>query len=387
MFLFISIVSTIPLHLEAQESETPPIAEANKGNDVSEDPAPSNRESELPKEPSSTQSKSFPLAPKKSESIAKPTSTGGSNSTEEKPNDPPSDTDPLVLPLIIASIVLAILTGGLLAYFMVLRARGRSFAALREEVLSGSKEVPLLTTEALEMISQFKGQLMDSAADFHGKADEHRSSVEGFISRAEKTANESHAKTHETVDTFKGSMNNMLESLQKFMGKVVEDAKRTRDEAAETKELTKQVAAVLQEKEEQLRQLEEGYQKSLLGPLTKEFLNLRDELLSISEQTEGEISNHLDAIDKKFVKALAETGIHEIAINGRPDDLPPGFWETVGAATPTENSEKHGTVERIYTRGYTVCRPDGEKAVLRKAVVVLYAHSPDSSEPLSTSHS
>jgi molecular chaperone GrpE (heat shock protein) len=182
-------------------------------------------------------------------------------------------------------------------------------------------------------------------------------------------------------------MNNMLESLQKFMGKVVEDAKRTRDEAAETKELTKQVAAVLQEKEEQLRQLEEGYQKSLLGPLTKEFLNLRDELLSISEQTEGEISNHLDAIDKKFVKALAETGIHEIAINGRPDDLPPGFWETVGAATPTENSEKHGTVERIYTRGYTVCRPDGEKAVLRKAVVVLYAHSPDSSEPLSTSHS
>lgn len=390
-FLLIALIGpAVSLNLGAQKPEPEPASKTVGGEEQ-----PASEEADPSSLMGATESSKFqpnlsqaePENSESSESKKKPTSPASTSRSVAKVNEPLPETDPLVRPLVFVSISLAFFTGGLVVYIIILRARGRSFDVLREEVLSGSGQVPLLTEEALELIRQFRAELSDSATRFHNKADEHQSRVEDFVNRAEEIANDSHAKTHETVSTFKGSMNNMLENLQKFMGKVVEDAKRTRDEAAETKELTKQVAKVVREKEEQFQNLQEGYQKSLLGPITKEFLNLRDELLSLREQTEGEVADQLDAIDKKLVQAFAETGIQEIPIAAKPDDLPPGYWETVGAAIPTDDYEKHGTVERVHTRGYTVCRPDGEIAVLRKAVVVRYAHSLDASKSVSGSNS
>ncbi len=255
-------------------------------------------------------------------------------------------------------------------------AKERETKAQQEKILSGSEPVHLVTQEAREFLTEFFHAISSNTGEVYKSIKLHQDQTGRLIEQSSQEAKEAQRLTEETVTVFKGQLNSMLENIQKFMTKVVEDTKLTRSEAAETKELTRNVANVLQDKEQQITELQQGYQLSLLGPLTTEFLSLRDSLNNLIQETtsDGELAAALEQMDGRLVEALGQIGVVETEIPVNPDSLAPNLWEPVSATSPTDDPGKHGTVQRIYRRGYHYHSPSGSQAVLRKAVVVLYAH-------------
>ena len=278
------------------------------------------------------------------------------------------------LPWCIA-IFMAVLAGAAGAWVMVLTKQDRHFVALRKKVIDGTEAVYLLPDEATRMIYEFKESLTNIAHSFEESVKAQREEVKRVVHEAESSSQASREETLRTVDIFKTSLNGMLGSLTKFMEKVVQDTSNTHTQALETKEYAKNVAELIDAKEKEITRLKKGYDLHLIAPLTKAFMQIRDDLHAMrpfvsDEQIQGQLAD----LDQKIVAALDDLQIKEILIPENPQELHPHHWESLGAAEMTDDLERHGLRARVTRKGYMLNVPNGEHHIIRKAVVVVYSY-------------
>lgn len=277
------------------------------------------------------------------------------------------------LPWCIA-ILMAGIAGAAATYILLLTKQDRNFKALRQRVIDGSEPVHLLPEEATRLIREFKEHVTAGARHFDESVKAQRAEVERIVRDAEVSSQEAREETRRTVDTFKASLNGMLESLTKFMEKVVHDTSNAHSQALETKEYAKNVADLIHAKESEIARLKEGYDLHLIAPLTKAFMKIRDDLHAMAPHIkDDQILRHLGDLDHKIVSALTELRIEEIKIPDKPHDLSSRLWESLGAAEDTPDPALHGMRARIKERGYLLKMPNGEPHIIRKAVVVVYS--------------
>lgn len=283
-----------------------------------------------------------------------------------------------VLPWCFA-VLMAILAGAAVTYIWIMKKQERHFAALRENIFNGSKPVHLLPEEATRLIHEFNGMVKEGAGYFDKTVKQQRIELEQIVKMAEETSRASREDAQRTVDTFKGSLNETLGKISKFMERVVQDTKETHNQALETKEFAKQVSALIHEKEVEISKLKEGYHLHLISPLTKAFLKIRDDIYLLANLTaDPQIRQQLSDLDQRIGNALSELQIEEIPIQigEKPHVLHHSrLWESLGAAEPTDNPERHGAVARIQERGYQLRINNNEPHIIRKAIVVIHSCS------------
>jgi hypothetical protein len=303
--------------------------------------------------------------------------------TQKAPPLPPNsaglrDSIMNILPWCLA-VLMAGLAGAAGSYIAILKKQERNFSTLRESVINGSKPVHLLPEEAIRLISEFRDHVTQGANYFNEIVEKHRQDVGRIVQMAEESSRASRDETLRTVDTFKGSLNEMLGKIGKFMERVVQDTKETHNQALETKEFAKQVSALIQEKEVEISKLKQGYHLHLIGPLTKEFLKIRDDVhLMAKHSGDPQISQQLSDLDQKIGNALSDLQIEEISIQlgEKPHEIHhPRLWESLGAAEPTDDPLRHGAIARIQERGYQLKINNAEPHIIRKAVVVIHSCS------------
>jgi len=207
-----------------------------------------------------------------------------------------------------------------------------------------------------------------------------RQELEQVIGLANEMCRASHEETKSTVDTFKGSLNEMLGKISKFMERVVQDTKETHNQALETKDFAKQVSSLIQDKELEISKLKEGYHLQLISPLTKAFLTIRDDIHLLADHIgDAQIRQQLSDFDQQIGNALADLKIEEIPIlvGQKPHEIHHSrLWESLGAAVPTNDPVLHGAIARIQARGYQLSISNDEPHIIRKAVLVIQNYSP-----------
>jgi hypothetical protein len=282
------------------------------------------------------------------------------------------------------AILMALLAGAATTYIVILRRQERHFSSLRENVISGSTPVHLLPEEATRLIREFHLNIEKGASYFDQTIKSQRKELEQIVGTSEASSRASHEETKRTVETFKGSLNEMLVKISKFMERVAQDTKETHKQALETKEFSKQVAALIHDKELEISKLKEGYHLHLINPLTKAFLKIRDDIhLLANHTTDPQIGQQLTDLDQRIGNALSDLQIEEIPIQvgERPHEIHHSrFWESLGAAEPTDDPLQHGAIARIPERGYQIRTNNGEPHIIRKAVVVIHSCSIDNDQ-------
>lgn len=284
------------------------------------------------------------------------------------------------LPWILA-IVMSLFAGAATAYILVLRNQDRHFNALRQKVMEGKEPVFLLSSEAVRLISEFRGQLAQVDGNLKKMLADNHDGLRRLVQEAQESSQLSRDQTHQTVETFKSSLNGMLEKITKFMQNVVQNTKEAHDQAVATKDYSKQVSELIHEKEAEISKLKEGYHLHLIKPLTNAFLKIRDEIhLLAARSSDAQVKECLGDLDRQIVVALEDLHIRETQIPERPDNLHPRFWESLGAAEHTDDSAKQGSYARIHERGYHYLSANSEPHVVKKAVVVVYKSSNTTSQ-------
>jgi len=279
------------------------------------------------------------------------------------------------LPWILA-VVMSGFAGAAAVYILVIRKQERHFNALRQKVFEAKEPILLLPDEASRLIREFKGQLAEADNYLRKTIQDNHENLVKHVHHAEQSSQASREQTHQMVETFKSSLNGMLEKITKFMQLVVQDTKETHNQALETKEYSKQISELIHSKEEEIAKLKEGYHLHLIKPLTNAFLKIRDELhLMTGQSSDPQIKDGLRSLDRKIVTALGDLQIKETKIPERPDNLHARFWESLGAAEHTDEPAKHGLIARINVRGYYYLAANSEPHVVRKAVVVVFNSS------------
>gem|GEM_PF-4849878 len=296
----------------------------------------------------------------------------------KQPKGDQSKESPLSwLPWILA-VVMSGFAGAAVAYILVLRKQDRHFSALRQKVIEGKEPVLLLSDEAARLIRDFKGQLVEANNYLKKTIQDNREDLGKLVQEAKDTGQVSRDQTQQTVDTFKSSLNGMLEKITKFMQNVVQNTKETHDQAVATKDYSKQVSELIKEKEAEISKLKEGYHLHLIKPLTNAFLKIRDELYLLkAHSSDAQVKEGLGDLDRQIVAALEDMQIKETVIPDRPETLHSRFWESLGAAEPTDDQAKHGSLSKVHEKGYQCHTANGEPHVVRKAVVVVYSSSSD----------
>mgnify|MGYP005862395535 CR=1 FL=1 len=284
------------------------------------------------------------------------------------------------LPWIFA-IVMSLFAGASAAYILVLRKQGRHFNGLRQKVIEGKEPVLLLSGEAARLISEFKDQLAQADHNLKKTLGDNYVGLTRLVQQAEESGQLSREQTHQTVETFKSSLNGMLEKINKFMQNVVQNTKDAHDQAVATKDYSKQVSELIHEKEAEISKLKEGYHLHLIKPLTNAFLKIRDEIhLLAARSADADVKETLEDLDRQIVAALEDMQIKETEIPLQVENLHARFWESLGAAERTDDPTKHGSVARIHERGYQYHTANSEPHVVKKAVVVVYNASNTTSQ-------
>jgi hypothetical protein len=278
------------------------------------------------------------------------------------------------------AVFMAVLAGATGTYIIILKKQERHFVDLREDVLRGSRAVHLLPEEATRLIQEFHRNVKEGANYFADTVKRQRQELEQVIGLANEMCRASHEETKSTVDTFKGSLNEMLGKISKFMERVVQDTKETHNQALETKDFAKQVSSLIQDKELEISKLKEGYHLQLISPLTKAFLTIRDDIHLLADHIgDAQIRQQLSDFDQQIGNALADLKIEEIPIlvGQKPHEIHHSrLWESLGAAVPTNDPVLHGAIARIQARGYQLSISNDEPHIIRKAVLVIQNYSP-----------
>jgi hypothetical protein len=277
------------------------------------------------------------------------------------------------------AIVMSILAGAAVTNVWIMKKQERHFALLRESVFNGAKPVHLLPEEATRIIREFYEMIRKGAEHFDQTVKQQRNELERIVKMADDSSQLSREDTHRTVETFKGSLNEMLGKIGKFMERVVQDTKETHNQALETKEFAKQVSTLIYEKEAEISKLKEGYHIHLISPLIKAFLKIRDDIhLLTNHAADPQICQQLSDLDQRIGHALLDLQIEEIPIQigEKPHEVHhSSLWESLGAASPTDDPLRHGAVASIQERGYQFKNRNGEPHIIRKAVLLIHSCS------------
>ena len=365
------------------------ITEANKKDLTKDSQSPEGTPSDTPKPDDSSienQREAIDEVPESNPESGNGDGLNGSKEPKESEKEAAQKSLTTLLPWILA-VVMSGFAGAAVVYILVLRKQDRHFDALRKKVTDGQEAVHLLPEEATRLIREFSEHLNKGAIHFDETVKGNRQDLEKIIHETEESSKVSRDQTHQTVETFKTSLNGMLEKITKFMQLVVQDTKETHNQALETKEYSKQISELVHAKEEEITKLKEGYHLQLITPLISAFLKIRDDLHLMAEHSsDTQIKDELTTIEQRIVAALSDLQIEEIEIPNRPQEvLHTRYWETLSAAETTEDPAKHGSVAKIHKRGYQLRTANSEPHVVRKAVVVVFSSSGIASQELAPS--
>lgn len=263
------------------------------------------------------------------------------------------------------------------------RKEERHFAQLREQLIAstGDRALFLLPEEALRLLVEVRGGVEQWVDHFlQGVRDERAASAE-LMSEVKSTALDSKRQIDDVVEAFKSQINDHLEKAGHAMRQIAAASAKAHQASNETLDYSKQVAETLIAKEAEIKLLKEGYQKALLGPLLKEMVTVRDDLIDLACTVSDPVTKaHLEHLDEKLSKALGELGISEITIPSDPNQAPLHHWDALPAAEVTRERDLHGKTAGVAKRGYLVTRSDGDPLVLRKSTVVRYRFEPSESD-------
>lgn len=279
------------------------------------------------------------------------------------------------------AIVLAFLMGMLLVWTLVLRKQSKNLKALKERVLDGGEKIPLLTDEALELISVFKKKLEDTSSQLTTDLDAYRSRVESQLRKAQEIANQAQDLTTKTVSQFKENLRKSFGQIQAYMQKIADSSAGAYEQTKQTAEYSKQVGETLVSKNQELAALREGYQLSMLGPLVKGSLGVMDQITSLMavDTSSAESLEDLKELKNLIVRSLEDLGVSEINLHSGddPTKIDSYKWEPLDASRATNDQSLDKMVAEVIKPGFVAMGPDGSEAVIRKTLVVRYRYQSD----------
>ncbi len=285
-----------------------------------------------------------------------------------------------ILPWILLAVAAA-LAAGLGTWAFMLRRQGIHFEALRQRVLDGGEKLPLLSEEAFKLIADFRNDLGNHAKALKADTDRNLELAGEVVHTAQKDAAEAQQLTRDTVDHFKTSLNGQFEKIGGFMKQIAQSAAAAHEASKVTMEYAEQVGSSLRIKEDEIKELRQGFQKAMLWPLVEGMVTVRDDLrkLQAAKQYDPETRKDLDTFDKDIGDALARLQIRELPLEEGtdPTQTPARYWDALPAPRRTDTRELHGKVAKIENVGYLIDGVGGDPIVARKALVVRYAYDTD----------
>lgn len=283
-----------------------------------------------------------------------------------------------ILPWILLAVAAA-LAAGLGTWAFMLRRQGIHFEALRQRVLDGGEKVPLLSEEAFALIADFRNELGNHVKTLKAETDRKLELAGETVRTAQKDALEAQQLTRDTVEHFKTSLNGQFEKIGGFMKQIAQSAAAAHEASTVTMEYSKQVGTALQNKEDEIKELRQGFQRAMLWPLVEGMVTVRDDIrkLRIAKVDDPEIGAHLAEFDKDIEGALTRLRIREFSFaNGAdPTEAEPHYWDAIPAAKPADTKELHGKVAQVEKVGYLIDVPGGSPIVARKALISRYAYN------------
>jgi len=176
-----------------------------------------------------------------------------------------------------------------------------------------------------------------------------------------------------------GGLHLKLDELLTNVKKVANLSAKMADDTKLSLGVSNQLRETLNNKDTEISELREGFQHSMLGPLIKGFLILKDNLSSlalvkgIDEITRDQINEFNQSLDF----ALADIGVSElrIAVESDPLEIDSHKWVALEATDATANEALDGKVATIRKPGYVVGGPEGREIVIRKAEIVRYKYN------------
>jgi molecular chaperone GrpE (heat shock protein) len=168
------------------------------------------------------------------------------------------------------------------------------------------------------------------------------------------------------------------------MQKIADSSAGAHGQAKETAEYAKQVGETVIEKDREITKLRKGYQLSMIGPLIKGILELRDKLTALEglSDIDEATKKELNELNQSAVSALKDVGVNEIDIKHGTD--PTEFalhkWDALEVSRQTTEENLSKKVAEVVTSGYVALGPDASDVVVRKAKVIRYKYSESEGE-------
>ncbi|MDC1448210.1 hypothetical protein N8218_00990 [bacterium] len=285
---------------------------------------------------------------------------------------------------LVTIVVLSFFSGALLVWTFFLRRQGSRLKALKEKVLDGGEKIPLLNEEALELIKSFKSELEASRSELIKEFKEHQASMGLQLKEAQNFVSEAQALTKETIAHFKENLQKSFGQIQTYMQKIADSSAGSYTQAKETAEYAKQVGETVIEKDREITKLREGYQLSMIGPLIKGILELRDKLIALEglSDIDEATKKELNELNQLVVSALKDVGVNEIDIQHGtdPTEFPLHKWDALEVPESTSEESLSKKVAEVVKLGYVALGPDASDVVVRKAKVIRYKYSESGGE-------
>ena len=281
-------------------------------------------------------------------------------------------------------VVLSFFSGALLVWTFFLRRQESRLKALKEKVLDGGEKIPLLNEEALNLIKSFRSELEASRSALIKEFKEHQASMGLQLKEAQNFVSEAQALTKETIAHFKENLQKSFGQIQTYMQKIADSSAGSYTQAKETAEYAKQVGETVIEKDREITKLREGYQLSMIGPLIKGILELRDKLTTLEglSDIDEATKKELNELNRLAVSALKDVGVNEIDIQHGtdPTEFPFRKWDALEVSRETSEENLSKKVAEVVTPGYVAVGPEASEVVVRKTRVIRYKYNESAGE-------
>jgi hypothetical protein len=297
---------------------------------------------------------------------------------------------PSVVPWIFATL-LAASTGALAMWVFFMRKQGAKFEELRKRILDGGQQIPLLTEEALMLLTQLRGDLKEGTKKFETDQKAYQVKTEEILNNAQQAAQDTQLMTKQLVDDFKDRVQKHLDKVVTYMQRIADSSAGANETANKTMEYSKQVTESLRSRDNELAELKKGYQMSMLAPLVQSVLTIRDELIQLESvmKLDESTREQLNDFNISILESLNVLGIHQLEIAEGHDlnDIPIHKWDTLEVSRPTKEPHLDRKVAEVIKHGYVIHGPHAHDSVVRKARVIRYKYNDEQqSGPLDESN-
>ncbi len=291
-----------------------------------------------------------------------------------------------IIPWIIVAL-LAAATGALAMWVFIMKKQGAHLEALRKRVLDGGEKIPLLSEEALILLSQFRTDLKEGVARFESDLNSHQAKTQEILQDAKRAADDTQTMTKQLVEDFKERVQKHLDKVVGYMQRIADSSAGANESANKTMEYSKQVTESLRARDQELAELKKGYQLSMLAPLVQGILAVRDELINLEAvmSLDEHTRNQLNDFNQSILESLNTLGIHQLEIGEGHDlnDIELHKWDPLEVSRSTKEPHLDRKVAEVIKHGYVIRGPHAHDTVVRKAQVIRYKFTPEEqSEPL-----